>query len=925
VTPTLLLASALAATAGGAASAPPCAPCIRWEVSAEQASRLAAAEVDLHGVALLVPSEAGAAIVEALHARGASLAQYTHADDVDGVSIAHVDAVVLSLDLPVHTPAERAYRLKTAATRLRARQPALRIGVEAGAAALDGDAAAYVDFVVGDGGAGRATGAERWVRTGAESPAGVLAATQAAPGTVMARWPGAGGPDDPPFALARLGALLGPALVPLADVEVGCDAVPSVPTSICDGAAFLGQDGGAVVIVRPRAAVRSVTLRAPRAVAVAADLAARLHDLVAPLPARDVEARAAGNVTRIEVPALEHAFVLQVEGWGSAHGLFGAGVDVMAGRELTVDEVLARHQAWALRQREAVPRSIASGSLVITFQSPGLSAPVVVTAQVTTYSGPQGTEVEQHGLRLNGLDLDGGGVPRLPIVEPERVAAAPLSITLDRTYRYRLDGRGRAKGRDCYRVAFEPAVEKGRSFHGRAWIEAAAFALVRMEAVQTGLRGPIVSSQQTDELAPLSHQGRTLWLLARTAVHQVYEGPGQRTPIDRVLVIDRQEPDPPDFEQRLAAAHASDAVMLRETADGFQYLRKARAGERKAAGAGARVPAGKATAVRTVALGLIVDPNIGDPLPFVGAGYSDFDLFGSGTQLSAFLAGAFAQVSWSAPSLLGSRWTLQASGLASLVEYNDRVFRRGLEQYDENLRQRPARLAVDLAHALGTRWRARAGYELSYTRLRRSDLTAPAFQAPASVRAHGLRVALDALQGPWTGSLWWRPARRQCWRAWGFDGAPEGAEARATYHRFGLTVARAVIASPRASGRVELAAMAGSRLDRFSRYAFDAFENRLTGYPTASVRYDRGLVARSAFVWQALPSLRLQGWADAAHVRDAGFDFKARTLAGVGAGLEAALPFRTLLAVEWGFGIQGRDRDGRQGTHTLRATAYRVF
>ena len=251
------------------------------------------------------------------------------------------------------------------------------------------------------------------------------------------------------------------------------------------------------------------------------------------------------------------------------------------------------------------------------------------------------------------------------------------------------------------------------------------------------------------------------------------------------------------------------------------------------------------------------------------------------------------------------------------------MFRRGLEQYPENLRQRPARLAVDLSHALGPRWRARAGYELEYTRLRRSDLTGPAFRAPTSVLAHGLRVALDGQQGPWTGSAWWRPARRQHWRAWGFPGTAD--ETRPTYHRYGVTLARSVIASPRVSGRVEAAAMAGSGLDRFSRYGFDAFDNRLTGYPTASVRYDRGLVLRSAFTCQARPALRLQGWADAARVRDAGFDGEARTLAGLGAGMEAALPFRTLLAVEWGFGLQGRDRDGNQGTHTVRITAYRVF
>jgi hypothetical protein len=54
------------------------------------------------------------------------------------------------------------------------------------------------------------------------------------------------------------------------------------------------------------------------------------------------------------------------------------------------------------------------------------------------------------------------------------------------------------------------------------------FGMVRVSAVQTGLRGPITASEQTDEYA-LDGQGR--WLLARSDVHQTYEGASIRTPI----------------------------------------------------------------------------------------------------------------------------------------------------------------------------------------------------------------------------------------------------------------------------------------------------------------------------------------------------------------------------------------------------------
>jgi hypothetical protein len=32
-----------------------------------------------------------------------------------------------------------------------------------------------------------------------------------------------------------------------------------------------------------------------------------------------------------------------------------------------------------------------------------------------------------------------------------------------------------------------------------------------------------------------------------------------------------------------------------------------------------------------------------------------------------------------------------------------------------------------------------------------------------------------------------------------------------------------------------------------------------------------------------------------------------------------------LAAAEWGYGFEGRDREGGRGTHVFRVTAYKVF
>ena len=118
------------------------------------------------------------------------------------------------------------------------------------------------------------------------------------------------------------------------------------------------------------------------------------------------------------------------------------------------------------------------------------------------------------------------------------------------------------------------------------------------------------------------------------------------------------------------------------------------------------------------------------------------------------------------------------------------------------------------------------------------------------------------------------------------------------------------------SSRVELAWMAGHDLDRFSRYGFDSFDNPLHGYPTASIRYDRGascgVQRRGPGAASASTRLATPRWC----AIPVGASAAAR-YPGVGVGVESGGPFRTLLSVEWGYGFQRsrirwwtRDADG---------------
>ena len=406
--------------------------------------------------------------------------------------------------------------------------------------------------------------------------------------------------------------------------------------------------------------------------------------------------------------------------------------------------------------------------------------------------------------------------------------------------------------------------------------------------MRKGLPPPIVASEQDDTFVRTEVDGRAVWLPARSEIHQTYEGPGHRTPVHRVVRFERVEPNPPDFAARRRRAHASDAVMMGETPQGFRYLAADPAG-------GERRPAGKGTAVRTVALGVTVDPNVDGVLPFGGLGYLDLDAFGRGAQVNAFVGPGFLQGALTLPNL-GGGWQAHAAGFVALVRYNDRAFDEGVEDYGRTVRQRPSRLSLGTSRPLAARGRLRLSYELEHNALAASELAAPDFVTPVSPLAHGAAGGGGAAA---------RTLDRVRFRqrfpadALGVLGArtrtsspPDDA---AGYERYAVALSRSLVFSPHATGRLEASWMAGHDLDRFSRYAIDSFLNRLRGYPTGSLRYDRGLLLRAQASAALRPGLRANLFLDAGFLHDPGYGPGLKPYPGTALGLEIALPRGALL------------------------------
>jgi hypothetical protein len=637
----------------------------------------------------------------------------------------------------------------------------------------------------------------------------------------------------------------------------------------------------------------------------------------------DVHVDARGS--HIALPAVQTPFVLRIRGWrGVTEEAFATGVQVGGTRQLRVDEILARHQAARARQRSIVASLISSGDTVLTFRVPGFAGPLTVTARTVAFTAGETVEIEQDEIQINGLYLgrQRGDVPRLPLIEPERVSTPPLTITLTDAYHYALRGSERVNRRDAYVVGFEP-IGSGRSlFSGTAWIDRETFGLMKVDATQTELRGPIASSRQIDEYAPTAVGAPSeVWLPRRSETFQVYQGPTESTPIRRTITYARHEVNPLDFAARLEAAHRSNAVMLRDTPQGFRFLVPAR--DDGATDTGRRLAPDAADHVATAVVGSLFDPNISVPLVFAGVSFVDFNLFRTGAQLNAFAGGTYGRLSFSTAPLFGIGWRLAGDGSAVALSYNDRAIAHGVERYAENVRQRPAQFSIALAGPVAPAIRVRASYDLAYTAYHRSDSTAAAFVVPQSTPVHAARFTLEAERGAWNATAWWSIARRQRWAPWGLHPADDQMGAR-VFERFGATLTRSFVWSPRAVGHVEAAWMAGQRLDRFSQFAFGTFDNTLRGYPVVSIRYPAGAALRSVATWNAGSRLRLDAFGDVGFVRPFE-ETRWRGYPGVGAAAELPAPLGWLVAIEWGYGVKGLKSDGSVGTQVVRISGYKIF
>ena len=566
--------------------------------------------------------------------------------------------------------------------------------------------------------------------------------------------------------------------------------------------------------------------------------------------------------------------------------------DVTGARTLSVEEILARHQARQAAERERSPRYVVDGRIQQYFRptvtDPGFD---VITENRFFVDRIDGTEWEERDFSVNGAHF-GEPRPPFPLLQPEKVLTPPLSIELDARYRYRLQGTAMVNGRSAWVVAFEPRVRDQSLYRGTVWIDRETFARLRQQAVQTALSAPVISNDETQDFAAVrTAAGDEVWLPSRIYNQQLILIAGRNLLVERRITFSDYDLAPEDFAAQRQAARAGDRTMYRDTDVGVRYFVKE--GDRRV------VSDIATTKARALALGLTIDPGFEFPLPIGGINYLNFRFLGrQDTQVAVLFAGVLAAGNIQRPRAIANRIDASIDFFAIAPPSTDRLFVAGGERKDQSLLTWPLSTGLNLGWQATTYQRISGQYLFRFDGFVRNTTTADDYVTPTSTITNGLGLLYEyrrggysvTANGTWSGRLSWRP--------WGDPAAL--AATPSTYLKYQASATKVFYLGAFSKVIVNGAWFGGTRLDRFSQYQFGLFDDtKIHGVPSAGVRYGELAMARGQYSFNILDQYRMDLFVDQAwgRVRPRGVpgvvEVPWEPLTGVGVAFNVRVPGRT--------------------------------
>lgn len=611
----------------------------------------------------------------------------------------------------------------------------------------------------------------------------------------------------------------------------------------------------------------------------------------------------------VELLRLERLSASEIEG---IQGLEEE-VLVTGERQLPVEEILRRLQAFEDGQARRLRHYRAVNTTHLRYQA-GTGGQAIETTFRGGFFFRQGAGFDWawDDFLINGVRWRSKRIPEIPIIQPEKAAAAPVEISFTREYRYSLRGTDTVGGRDCWVVDFRPAVavEEGRSlYRGTVWVDREIYARVKTRAIQLGLTGEVLSSDETTFFSPVDASGATAewsaqsyFLPLRLVGQQVWSILSASLVVEREVVLTDVAVNSTDFADRRQAALDSEVTMIRDTDEGMRYIVAD-------PDTGDRVVREEISGPRRfLAGGLLYDESQDYPLPLAGINWLWFDWRGTGVQADVFFAGPLTVVSVADPSFRGSKWDFGFDAFVLAVPGTDTIFRDGVERNEEDVETISPSIDLNLGRPLGSFGKLEIQYELGYAGFDADDDTAPDFVVPTDTLEHTLRVTGRYHRSGYRVRGWASQTQRDKWEPWGRPGGLDFDPEDDEFSKWGLGLGKTFHLPKFFKFGVELEYVDGSQLDRFSKYGLGPFGAiSVQGYQSDKVRAEEAMAARLSYGFGLGDAFRVDLVGDAAWLTDLEAGFEDELAAGVGVAGTFLGPWSTIIRANVGTALAGPD------------------
>jgi len=630
-------------------------------------------------------------------------------------------------------------------------------------------------------------------------------------------------------------------------------------------------------------------------------------------------------------------------------------VETTRSRELTAEEIIARHQAASKLQQDRLERFTAQGRIDLRFRLAQGGGTVIFSIEANYFWERGGAlEWEETGYYLNGNKVTWKKIPDLPLIQPEKVLSLPLDLTLDRTYAYRLIGRERVAGREAYVLAFEPVdPDTGRSlYRGRLWVDTASFVLLRTSLTQTELEAPVLSNEERNDYGELiDAEGRSYRLITRVNGQQTWNVAGNNFIVLREINLDGFDVNPPRerFDEKRERAYASEHKMMRSTDSGARYLE--------------RQPDGTRTVKKIVhaylfaAAGAVKDSSTGGVQPLAGVNYFNYDLGGSDIQVNAFFAGVFGVFTGSKPDLIGRRGDGTLDFQFQALMFEDKFFREAQEVVVERVESRGQSLNFQLGFPLGEFFKFDLFGGGGYREFGDNDEARAAREAISSnpgnpwlldyrlpsdhlISEAGVRAQFN--RRGWTIGGNVAGFHRSEWEPWGlFDvltGQPLACDPASgtcspttpeplfdSYTRWRVGGFKEWFLPKFQTIQISANYLDGKDLDRFSRYRFSFLGGAsLAGFSGSGVRFDQGIVGNLEYGFNLFEAVQFELSVEAARVEDLTSGSGDQRFTGLGFSGNFVGPWTTVIQLSFGYALQS-DIPALEGEQEFLVLVLKLF